>query len=172
MERGWFAHRELRVFQLFHDSIFRDKAIVVSGHFGHVERCVGEEEGGGGGGERRNEMMDGEGKRAPRVPYKNAISADGTLRELLPLAAPRFCPDAFNSSPFPLLPATANSEIIIKPTSFQWNDGNYRVGCSRIPVSPALFKSCIGCNDRRKTDNLISHTLVSYLIVSIINLPG
>jgi len=102
MERGWFAHRELRVFQLFHDSIFRDKAIVVSGHFGHVERCVGEEEGGGGGGERRNEMMDGERKRAPRVPYKNAISADGTLRELLPLASPRFCPDAFNSSPFPL----------------------------------------------------------------------
>jgi hypothetical protein len=37
---------------------------------------------------------------------------------------------AFNLHPGP----TANGEIMIKPTSFQWNDGNYRVGCSWIPV--------------------------------------
>ena len=39
---------------------------------------------------------------------------------------------------------TANGEIMIKPTSFQWNDGNYRVGCSRLPVfvqySEAVYK--------------------------------
>lgn len=38
----------------------------------------------------------------------------------------------------------ANGEIMIKPTSFQWNGGNYRVGCSRLPVfvhySEAAYK--------------------------------
>lgn len=58
MERGWFS---------FHDSIFRDKAIVVSGHFGRVgtppSGSTGAEEGGDKETER-DERKTEEGKRA------------------------------------------------------------------------------------------------------------
>lgn len=89
MERGWL--------RLFHDSIFRDKAVVVSGHFGYAM------------GKGRNETRDGGVRKRESiytVPYKNAISADGILRELLAspyLFSPpfRLYSDAFNSLPPP-----------------------------------------------------------------------
>jgi len=52
MERGWFS---------FHDSIFRDKAVVVSGHFGHVRTPPRRQIGGRGKGEKEMEReMKGE----------------------------------------------------------------------------------------------------------------
>lgn len=78
MERGWFS---------FHDSIFRDKAVVVSGHFGRV----GTPPLGSTGGEETkkwNEMKGKRKKESGRAPYKNAISAGGTCANYSPSPTP------------------------------------------------------------------------------------
>lgn len=49
----------------------------------------------------------------------------------------------------PAVAPTANGEIMIKPTSFQWNDGNYRAGCSRIPVFVHYSEAAYKCLARK-----------------------
>lgn len=144
MERGWFS---------FHDSIFRDKAVVVSGHFGRVgtppRHAVGTTGEAGDKEMERDERKTEEGKRGVRLikmQYLQAVPAritrpyppfDSTFRPHFPRRTAR---SIFTSTVAP----TANGEIMIKPASFQWNDGNYRVGCSRLPVfvhySEAAYK--------------------------------
>lgn len=99
-----------------------------------------------------NEMKGERKKESGRAPYKNAISAGGTRANYSPSVTspilffpfrtypPWTAGSIFTSTVAP----TANGEIMIKPTSFQWNDGNYGVGCSRLPVfvhySEAMYK--------------------------------
>lgn len=68
---------------------------------------------------------------------------------------PRTARSIFTSAVVP----TANGEIMIKPTSFQWNDGNYRVGCSRLPVFVHYSEAAYLARRRkvRRADDLIVH---------------
>lgn len=131
MERGWFGSSMTLFFAIKPSSLAATSA---------PRRKMRR------GNEGRNEMKDG-GKREWK---KESISC-----ALYKCNICRRCPARITRLPLPFFPPsprrvqffaravapTANGEIMIKPTSFQWNDGNYRVGYSRIPVFPALFKS-------------------------------
>lgn len=114
---------------------------------------------------KKGEMHDGWGAREEereRAPYKNAISAGGTRANYsIPFFSPFFL---FCLHPplgrreegrlgkrrsTPAVAPTANGEIMIKPTSFQWNDGNYRAGCSRIPVFVHYSEAAYKCLARK-----------------------
>lgn len=99
-----------------------------------------------------------------------------------PLSPPRTARSIFTSAVVP----TANGEIMIKPASFQWNDGNYRVGCSRLPVFVHYSEAAYLARRRkvRRADDLIVHipsplhpstppprSVGLYAIVSTTNFP-
>jgi len=137
-------------------------------------------------GERKKKEMEMKAERkkeSGRAPYKNAISAGGTCANYslsLLLSLSLFLSLSYLVLFFPFRPyppwtarsiltstvaPTANGEIMIKPTSFQWNDGNYRVGCSRLPVfvhySEATYKYLSRSGGKWEADELIVHIFPS-----------
>jgi len=85
--------------------------------------------------------------RLIKMQYLQAVPTRITrplLRPLILFFPFRSYPPWTARSIFTSIAPTANGEIMIKPTSFQWNDGNYCVGCSRLPVfvhySEAVYK--------------------------------